>query len=265
MIKGFIGVIHLPPMPGDPLATSETTFQSTRDFALRDAEALVAGGVDGIIIENFGSSPFQKGDATSRIPPHQISNLALIANACVQNHDVPIGVNCLRNDAYSAIGIASVSGAHFIRVNIHTSAYLTDQGLIEGEAATTLRYRHQLGSTVEILADVLVKHAAPLVPTVPKIAAEDCIKRGHANGLIVTGAGTGKPIDLDLLKEVQDAAAGNPVLLGSGVTPDNIDQLGPYSDGGIVGSWLKRDGILQAPVDSERVKQLAHQVKLYWN
>lgn len=265
MIKGFIGVIHLPPMPGDPLATADSTFEATRDFALRDAEALVSGGVDAIIIENFGSSPFQKGDATSRIPPHQIANLALITQACTQRYDIPVGVNCLRNDAYSALGIASACGADFIRVNVHTSAYLTDQGLIEGEAANTLRYRAALSSKVEILADVLVKHAAPLVPTDPKTAAEDCIKRGHADGLIVTGAGTGKPIQPELLQTVKGAAGKKPVLLGSGVNPTNIPQLAPHSDGGIIGSWLKENGNLQAPVDSERVKQIADQLKAFWN
>ena len=265
MIKGFIGVVHLPSMPGDPLAPQEATFQETRDFALRDAEALVAGGVDGLIIENFGSSPFQKGDFGSRIPPHQSSTMALIANACVNGFDIPIGVNCLRNDAYTAIGIAAASGAHFIRVNIHTSTYVTDQGVIEGEAATTLRYRRELGSSVEILADVLVKHAAPLVPTTAKLATEDCINRGHANGIIVTGTGTGKPIDPELLREVKEAAGTNPVLLGSGVTPENISSLGPHSDGAIVGSWLKQDGILQAPVCRDRVKQLVEQAKSFWN
>ncbi len=252
-------------MPGDPLATSKTTFQKNRDFALRDAETLVAGGVDGLIIENFGSSPFQKGDAKSRIPPHQSSNIALIANACVKGFDIPIGVNCLRNDAYTAIGIAAASGADFIRVNIHTSTYVTDQGLIEGEAATTLRYRRELESSVQILADILVKHAAPLVPTTPKLATEDCINRGHANGIIVTGAGTGKPIDPELLREVKAAAGDKPVLLGSGVTPENIEALGPYSDGAIVGSWLKQDGILQAPVSGDRVKRLVDQAKAFWN
>ena len=174
MIEGFIGVVHLPPMPGDPLADTSTTFEDVRDFALRDTEALVQGGVDGVIIENFGSSPFAKGDAASRLPPHQVCTLALVARACGERVDVSVGVNCLRNDAHSAMGIAAASGAHFIRVNVHTSACLTDQGVIEGEAHETLRYRRALqAERVQILADVLVKHGAPLVPTDPATAAKE--------------------------------------------------------------------------------------------
>ena len=60
MIRGLIGVIHLPPMPGDPKAGADTSFAQVVDHALRDVDALVAGGVHGIIVENFGSAPFQK-------------------------------------------------------------------------------------------------------------------------------------------------------------------------------------------------------------
>ena len=160
MIRGLIGVIHLPPMPGDPKACADTSFNQVVDFAMRDVDALVAGGVHGIIVENFGSAPFQRGDATSRLPPHQVALMARVVGACVANSGVPIGVNCLRNDAQSALGIAAATGAEFIRVNVHSGAYLTDQGIIEGEAWRTLRYRKELGvEHVAILADVLVKHA----------------------------------------------------------------------------------------------------------
>lgn len=266
MIEGFIGVVHLPPMPGDPLADTSTTFEDVRDFALRDAEALVQGGVDGVIIENFGSSPFAKGDAASRLPPHQVCTLALVARACVERFDVSVGVNCLRNDAHSAMGIAAASGAHFIRVNVHTSACLTDQGVIEGEAHETLRYRRALQAEgVQILADVLVKHGAPLVPTDPATAAEDCVKRGLADGIIVTGSGTGKAADPELLAQVRSGAQGKPLLLGSGLTVQNAKRYISHLDGAIVGTSLKRDGQLNAPVDSTRVLALADLLHTHWS
>ena len=258
MIRGLIGVIHLPPMPGDPKACADTSFNQVVDFAMRDVDALVAGGVHGIIVENFGSAPFQKGDATSRLPPHQVALMARVVGSCVANSGVPIGVNCLRNDAQSALGIAAATGAEFIRVNVHSGAYLTDQGIIEGEAWRTLRYRKELGvEHVAILADVLVKHAEPLVPVDPVTATEDCLKRGLADGVVVTGRATGQPIERERLEIVHRAADGKPVYLGSGLTLDSVSTLMPFATGAIVGTALKQGGNVGAPVDTERVKLIA--------
>lgn len=255
-VRGLIGVVHLAPLPGDPLHGGEG-FAPAQDHALRDAEALVTGGVDAIILENFGSVPFAKGTAGARIPPHQVATLAILAAEVRRRFELPVGVNCLRNDARSAVGIAAASGASFVRVNVHTGAYVTDQGLIEGEASDTLRYRQELGAAdVAVFADVLVKHAKPLVPLEPEAATAECLERGLADGVIVTGSATGAAVDRDLLARVRAAAGERLVLIGSGLTPDNAAELAPLADGAIVGTWLKRDGEVRNPVDADRVRAL---------
>jgi hypothetical protein len=259
VIAGLIGVVHLPPMPGDPRHTGrEGDFDAVRHDALRDAADLAEGGVDALIVENFGSAPFAKGTEGHRLPPHQVACLALVAAECARRFPLPVGVNCLRNDAPAAIGIAAAAGLGFVRVNVHTGAYVTDQGVIEGEAAHTLRYRAALGARgVALLADVLVKHAAPLVPLSAAAAAADCASRGLADGLVVTGAATGAPVDPALLAEVAGAAHGRPVFIGSGLTPDNAAALAPLAHGAIVGTWLKVGGVVTAPVDRDRVRAMA--------
>ena len=210
--------------------------------AQADAEALVAGGVDALIVENFGSAPFVKGCAGDRIPPHQAAALAQVC-AAAKVFGVPVGVNCLRNDAHTALGIAAACGLDFIRVNVHTGAYVTDQGLIEGEAASTLRYRELLRARrVQIWADVLVKHATPLAPLEPETATHDCVDRGLADAVIVTGAATGAPVDRGLLERVRGAASGRPVIIGSGLNLDNAQDLLAVADAAIVGTHFKRDG-----------------------
>lgn len=253
-IRGLIGVVHLLPLPGDPTHQAGG-FASAYLRAQADAEVLVSGGVDGLIIENFGSAPFVKGCAGDRIPPHQAVALARVGLACKQL-GVPVGVNCLRNDAHTALGIAAACELDFIRVNVHTGAYVTDQGLIEGEAASTLRYRRSLAAAVEIWADVLVKHAAPLAPLDAATATHDCLDRGLADACIVTGAATGAPVDATLLAEVRGAAAGKRVVIGSGLSVDNVDELLAHADAAIVGTWLKHDGVVRNPVDPQRVRTL---------
>lgn len=254
---GLLGVVHVPAMPGDPNCPKTSTFSAVYDLAMKDAQTLFEGGVDGLILENFGSTPFVKGCAADRIPAHQTAFLAQLSKACVDQFNISIGINCLRNDALSALGIAASSGAHFVRVNIHNGAYLTDQGLIEGEAAQSLRYRQSLNAEhVAILADVLVKHAKPLTPLSPQTATEDTLFRALADGVIVTGDATGAPVSLELLQQVREAAKDEPVFIGSGLNPESVDRLLPLAEGAIVGTWLKEGGDVRAPVDLERTKRL---------
>ncbi len=263
-VGGFIGVVHLPPMPGDPRYEGGG-FEGAYTHAFRDADALAEGGANGIIVENFGSAPFWKGDAASRIPPHQVAFMTRVVQELCSRYALPIGVNCLRNDARAALGIAAATGAAFIRVNVHTGAYLTDQGLIEGEAAESLRYRASLGAAgVKILADVLVKHAAPLAPLSISDAVKDTLHRGCADGVIVTGNATGGAVDEDALAEAVVASEGAPIFVGSGLDPALAAELAPGLTGALVGTWLKKDGALAAPVDVERVRVFADAVRGRW-
>jgi len=130
--------------------------------------------------------------------------------------------------------------------------------LIEGEADRTLRYRQALGAAaVAILADVLVKHAAPLGPLGAAAATRDCLERGMADGVIVTGEATGAALSRARLEQVAGAAGARAVIIGSGMNPDLAGALAPLADGAIVGTWLKQGGRVEAPVDPERVRALA--------
>ena len=257
--RGILGVVHLPAMPGDPQARG--SFDAMIAHAIADADALREGGVDGIVVENFGSVPFAKGDAGSPLPPYQVAAITRAVLAIRERFEGPLGVNCLRNDAHAALGIAAATGAQFIRVNVHVGAYVTDQGLIEGQAHATLRTRAALGTDVAILADVLVKHATPLAPLSAEDATEDTVKRGLADGVIVTGRATGAPVDAALLRAVGAAAGEAPVYIGSGLTVEAAPVLAPLCDGAIVGTAFKRGGQVRAPVEVARVKALCDAVR----
>ena len=249
--KPIIGVVHFLPLIGSPRST--IAFEEIRARALSDAEKLIDNGIDGIIVENYGDAPF----FPDRVEAHTVASMAIIAHEIRERYpQTPMGINVLRNDARSAMAIAAVAGANFIRVNVHTGGMLTDQGIIQGKAHETLRYRSTLKSEVKIFADVAVKHAAPLTEIDLATAAEDTVHRGLADALIVTGVGTGKHTDLSHLRQVKDAIPQAHVLVGSGVTPDTIVSLLQYVDGAIIGTWLKRDGVTTNEVDENRVRDL---------
>jgi membrane complex biogenesis BtpA family protein len=133
---------------------------------------------------------------------------------------------------------------------------VADQGLVQSDAHATLRERRLLGADVQILADVGGKHAVPLAPVDLEQHARDLVHRGLADGLVVSGQATGAATALADVKRVRGAVPHVRVLVGSGATPDTVADLLSVADGVIVGTALKRNGDVTAPVDRERVRRL---------
>lgn len=244
-----IGVIHLLPLPTSP--RWEGSLQAVVDRAEQEATALASGGVDGIIVENFFDAPFVKDS----VDPAVVSAISLVVQRLKNLVTLPIGINVLRNDARSAMAIATCVQAQFIRVNVLTGVMATDQGLIEGQAHQLLRYRRELGSDVKIFADVLVKHARPLGSPNLTTAVQETIERGLADSVILSGWTTGRPPSLEDLELASAAANGTPVFIGSGASWENIPQLIQAADGVIVSSSLKRRGRIEQAIDPIRVSQ----------
>lgn len=239
-------MIHLAPLPGSYGYAGEGLGRIL-EKARRDLDVLQSGGVDGVIVENFGDAPFAKF-----APKETIAAMTVIVSDIVSAARVPVGVNVLRNDGVAALSIAAATGAAFMRVNVFCGVAFTDQGVIEGNARELLDLRKRLGCDVKILADVHVKHAAHL--TTIEEAALDA-DRNHPDGLIVSGIGTGKRTPPENLAKVKQMTY-LPVFVGSGV---RIDNLATYhaADGFIVGTIFKEGGKIDAPIVPEQVRALA--------
>jgi uncharacterized protein len=252
----IIGVVHLMPLPTS--ARWGGSLSAIIDRAEQEAVALVSGGVNGIIVENFFDAPFPK----NQVDPAVVSAMTTIVLRLMELVSIPIGINVLRNDSLSGMAIASCTGAAFIRVNVLSGVMATDQGLIEGCAYELLRYRRELGSNVKIMADVLVKHASPLGSANLTNAVHETIERGLADAVIVSGAATGSPPSLADLQLAKAAAGSIPVIIGSGADCNNIASLMQFADGAIVSSSLKRQGKIENSIDPIRVSQFMETIQL---
>ncbi|MBN1552693.1 BtpA/SgcQ family protein [bacterium] len=241
-----IGVIHLNPTPGSPCY--DGNMKKIYDQALKEAETYREHGLHALCVENFRDYPF----FPDTLPPESIAALAAIGRDIKQYSDLPVGVNALRNDALSAMAIATAIQGDFIRVNIHMGAAVADQGIIEGKSYRTLRLRSALRSNVKVFADIHVKHASPLVTTDLQTEISDTIHRGLSDALIVSGTQTGKPVDIDFLKTVKTNTS-VPVYIGSGITHENLEMYADIADGFFVGSCFKYDGKANNYVDETRV------------
>jgi membrane complex biogenesis BtpA family protein len=253
--KILIGVVHLKPLPGSPRFSG--SMRDIINFAVADARAYERGGAHAVFIENFGDVPFTK----TSVAPETIAAMTAAGCAIRAAVKLPVGFNVLRNDAKAALALCAACGGDFIRVNVHTGAMLTDQGLIEGDACDTVRYRAQVCPSAGIFADVHVKHAVPLGDWSLEDAAHDTVERGLADALIVSGVGTGQAADIEDVEHVRRACPRTKLLLGSGVNAANVKNYLRFADGVIVGSSLKRDGKLAHPVDAKRVAALVRAMK----
>lgn len=252
--KALIACVHLLPLPGAPAFAGD--MRSVYDAALEEAALFKRQGVDGLIVENFRDKPFYPG----RIPAETVAALATVTREIVKATALPVGVNALRNDALAAIAIAAAAEAHFIRVNVHMGAVVSEQGLIQGASHETLRLRTALRSKALIFADVGVKHAAPLAGRGLAAETRDLAERGMADAVIVSGELTGvetRPEDVDVVA----AHTRLPILIGSGATPENLPKVFSKADGFIVGSYFKKSGKGENRVDEKRVEAFMHKFK----
>lgn len=249
--KVVIGVIHCDPFPGTPKYRGKT-IGDIIERALRDADNYVTGGVHGLIIENHGDIPFSKPED---IGPETAALMAVITEKVRTRFNVPLGINVLANAAIPALATALAGGADFIRVNQWANAYIANEGFIEGAAAKALRYRSQLRAEhIKVFADSHVKHGSHAIVadrSIQELTRD--VDFFEADAVIATGQRTGDSATLSEIDEIRGATA-LPLLVGSGVTPDNVGQILSRTQGVIVASALKVDGVWWNEVELARVK-----------
>ncbi len=249
--KALIGVIHCPPFPGSPRYNGQS-MSEIYDICMRDAAAYLEGGMNGLIVENHGDIPFLKPDD---IGPETTGFLSVITDRIVNTFDCPVGINVLANAPIPALAAATASGADFIRVNEWANAYVANEGFMEGRAGEALRYRAALQANhIKVFADSHVKHGSHSIVADRSIGelTRD-LAFFDADAVIATGQRTGNSATLEEIDEIGSATS-LPLLVGSGVTPENVQAILSRTDGVIVASSLKRDGDWWNEVELERVK-----------
>ncbi|WP_413727368.1 BtpA/SgcQ family protein [Sodalis sp. RH19] len=249
--KAIIGVVHCEAFPGSPQYKGQS-FAKIIDRALYDAKSYIEGGVHGLIVENHGDIPFSKPED---IGPETAALMSVITDRIKMAFGVPLGINVLANAALPALATALAGGADFIRVNQWANAYIANEGFIEGAAARALRYRSLLRAEhIRVFADSHVKHGSHAIVadrSIQELTRD--VDFFQADAVIATGQRTGDSATLEEIDEIRSATV-LPLLVGSGVTPDNVGQILQRTQGVIVASTLKVDGVWWNEVEPARVK-----------
>lgn len=254
--KPVIGMIHVAALPGTPAA--ELPLNEIVALARREAALYAEAGVDGIAIENMHDVPYLRGG----VGPEIVAAMTLVGAAVKEESGLPVGIQILAGANCEALAVAHMAGLDFIRAEGFAFAHVADEGIIESSAAKLLRYRKQIGAErVQVWADVKKKHSAHAITADVSLGiTAETVEFMRGDAVIVTGSVTGDAPRLEDVKEAK-AHCSLPVLLGSGVTPDNVSVFLPNADGFIVGSYFKAGGHWTAPVDPTRVRAFMSAVR----
>jgi membrane complex biogenesis BtpA family protein len=237
--KVLVGAVHLPPLPGSPSYRGQPVAELCR-FAVEEARAYVDNGFDSVIVENHWDLPFLKpGQHGYEVA----AAMGVITAAVVAELGPGVGVSVLSNAGTCSVAAAWAAGAGWVRVNQWVNAYVANEGVIEGQAATTTRYRHTIGAEpVKVFADVHVKHGAHAIVADRTLAEQtEDAEFFDADVLIATGSRTGHATSVEEVVGIRDHTQ-LPVVIGSGITPQNVGPLLAECDGAIVASAAKENG-----------------------
>jgi membrane complex biogenesis BtpA family protein len=254
--KPVVGVIHVGALPGTPAST--LTVEELTELAVREAAAYRDGGVDGLMVENMHDVPYLRGS----VGPEVVASMAVVARALKAEAGLPVGVQILAGANVESVAVAHAAGLDYVRVEAYAFAHVADEGLIQSSAAELLRFRKKIGAErVRVWADVKKKHSAHAI-TADVSLGETCaaVEFMRGDAVIVSGSATGEPPRAADVKEAKSHCR-LPVLLGSGVTPENVAEFYDAADGFIVGSYFKECGLWSNTVEPARVRRLVAAVR----
>lgn len=245
-------MVHVGALPGSPRARLGVSALAQQ--AAREAKVLVDAGFDAVMIENMHDAPYVNAPHSPEVVSAMTAAGLAVRGAVGER--VPIGVQVLSGGAREALAVALAIGARFVRVENFVYAHVADEGLMaEAVAGPLSRYRRAIGAeNIAIYADIKKKHAShALTADVPIGDIAHAAEFFGADGVIVTGAFTGRAAEAGDLQAAR-AGCALPVLVGSGVTPANVNAMLNVADAVIVGSSIKRGGVWTGAVDAARAR-----------
>lgn len=251
--KPILGMVHFPPLPGSPLYDPSTGMKKIRETALRDAEALVKAGFDGIVFSNEGDRPY-----LSKVDNATVAAMARVISETSATFDLPFGLSVLA-DPQAAVAIGTVVEADFVRVFL-SWVFVGDWGIVDPDAGAIQRLKTSLSGKMKVFANIS-GHTEPLGGRKIEDIARGAVKFGLADAVCLAGTTAGSEIAEEDLRGARNGASGAPVIAGTGVNMENVQRMLSLSDGVIMGTSVKIDGNTFNPVDAEKAAAFMRHAK----
>lgn len=254
--QAVIGMIHLKALPGCP--QYQNNWQAIVDTALDELAIYQKAGVDAIAIENMHDIPYLKRN----VGPEIVACMTVVAQYIRAQCSLPVGIQILSSANKEALSVAKAANLDFIRAEGFVFGHVADEGFIESDAGSLLRYRKMIDAqNIAVFTDIKKKHSAhALTADIDIVETAKAASYFLSDGLIITGVSTGRAASIEALKAVKEACT-SPVLVGSGINYDNVDSYMQVSDAMIVGSHFKEAGYWANALSYDRTAQFMEKVR----
>lgn len=251
----IIAMIHVDALPATP--KNSKNINEIVEKAILEAEIYKKAGVDALMIENMHDVPYLK----EKVGPEIISAMTIIGYEVKKNSNLPTGIQILAGANREALACANSAGLDFIRAEGFVFSHIADEGLINSCAGQLLRYRKSIDAdNILVFTDIKKKHCSHSITNdVNIVETAKAAEFFLSDGVIITGVSTGTTADINEIKDVKRYVK-IPVLVGSGVNNENVDQYLKFCNGLIVGSYFKENSYWENKIDSDKVKRFMEKV-----
>lgn len=255
--KTIVGMVHVAALPGTP--NHDLPVSEIIHLAVDEAVMLKNAGMDAIMIENMHDVPYMKGTAA----PEIISAMTAVALAIKEKVQLPMGIQILAAANKEALAVAHVAGLDFIRAEGFSFAHVADEGIIESSAGELLRYRKMIGAErIKVFTDIQKKHSSHAITT--DVSLAEHVKTADfflSDGIIITGRSTGETALIEDVKTARESTT-LPIIIGSGISAENIENYWDFADVFIIGSSYKEDGNWKNKISEKRLNKLTDKINL---
>lgn len=247
--KELVAMIALPPLPGTYDYKGES-IKEIESQAVKEAIQLKEAGISSIMIQNVNDFPSKRNVGHETIA--YMTNIGRAVKEAVSGH-CKVGISILKNEGAGSVAVADAIGADYVRLKVYVGAMVSSEGITEGCLEEVLEMKKRIGSKVELWADIYDRSGVPLGTMSLEEACQQGIQKGKLDCLIITGKDFDESIQM--IKRAKSALPEAKVLLGGSASPVNIGTVLEVCDGVIIGSYLKKDGIMTNPLDSSRLEK----------
>lgn len=247
--KAAVGMAHFPPLPGTPLYDEKKGIPGIIESLEQDVEAMVAGGIDGIMFGNEGDRPYY-----TKVGYETVAVMAAVIAQLKPKIQVPFGVDVLW-DPMAAVALAVAVDAGWVR-EVFTNVYDSDMGLWNPNAGDALRLRRNLhASHIALFFNINAEFAAPLGGRDIVQTAKSVVFSSIPDAICVSGPMTGTSADVTHIQAIRSVLPETTIIANTGVNKDNVGDILQVADGCFIGTSLKKDGVTWNNVDANRVSE----------
>lgn len=253
--KPIIGLLHLKALPGDPLFYKEgSTLKEVLHRAKSDLESLQAGGVDGVLVTNEFSIPYQK-----KVSSSALAAMAYVVGALSEDFTVPFGVEAIY-DPDATIEICAATAAQFTRC-MFTGVWAGDLGLIDRDIGKTIRLKSALRlDNLKLTYFINGEGEACVGNRELSDIARTLLFNCQPDCLVVAGGMAGSKPSLSQLSQIKASVGDTPVFCGTGCNIENVESILSVADGAYVGTTFKEGGKISGKISTDRVSEFMKKV-----